>query len=57
MPEDFVDAMFRYENNSYSTIKKEYYSFALIIKWTNLKAVLAGVLIILKNYYAINKST
>ena len=37
-----MDAMFPYENNPYSTTKKEYFSFAIMIKWTNLKAVLAG---------------
>ena len=31
MPEDFMDAMFPYENNPYSTTKKEYFSFALIV--------------------------
>ena len=42
MPEDFMDAMFPYENNPCSTTKKEYFSFALIMKWENLKAVLAS---------------
>ena len=37
-----MDAMFPYENNLYSTTKREYFSFALIMKWTNLKAILAG---------------
>ena len=40
-PEDFMDAIFSYEKNPYCTTKKEYFSFALIMKWTNLKAVLA----------------
>ena len=37
-----MDAMFPYENDSYSTTKKEYFRFVLIMKWKNLKAVLAN---------------
>ena len=37
-----MEVLFPYEENVYSTTKKEYFSFSQIKKWTNLKAVLAG---------------
>lgn len=41
-PEDFMEVLFPYEKNTYSTTKKECLGFSQITKWINLKAVLAG---------------
>ena len=41
-PEEFIEVFFPYAKNPYTTGNREYISFALITKWTNLKAVLAG---------------
>ena len=41
-PADFVAAFLPFKSNLYSTQKKEYPTFDLFARWTNLKATLAG---------------